>query len=77
MRGLISAEMIVMKDIAIDTYPAYEDGTPNAVCITGHPDPRSESGSPRLMNIRYITAKSSEPMCIVYTFRVYNSIRKP
>ena len=58
--GLISAEMIVIKDIAIDTYPAYEDGTPKATCIVGHPEPRSESGNPRLINIRYITASNRE-----------------
>jgi hypothetical protein len=60
IRGLISAEMIVMNDIAIDTYPAYEEGTPKAACITGHPEPSSESGSPRLTNIRYITASNRE-----------------
>ena len=54
--------MIVMKAMVIDTNPAYEDGTPNAICIFGHPEPRSESGRPKLMKIRYITVNNNEPM---------------
>lgn len=60
--GLSSADMIVIKDMVIDTYPAYDDGTLKATCIFGQPDPRSESGSPKLMKIRYITAKSNDPI---------------
>ena len=60
--GAINAEMIVMNDIAIDTYPAYDEGTPKSVCIVGQPEPRSESGRPRLINARYITARRSEPI---------------
>ena len=46
--------------MVIETYPAYEDGIPNSLCMTGHPEPISESGSPRLIKIRYITAISNE-----------------
>ncbi len=60
--GLKSADMIVMKDMVMDTYPAYDEGTLKASCIFGQPDPRRESGSPRLINIKYITAKSKEPI---------------
>ena len=58
--GLSSAEIIVINEIAIDTYPAQEDGTENAACIAGQPEPRSESGNPRLINIKQITAISNE-----------------
>ena len=52
IRGLSRAEMIVMKEIVIETYPAQEDGTPKASCIVGQPEPSRESGSPRLIKIR-------------------------
>ena len=58
--GLMSANMIVINDILIETYPAYDDGTPKYTCMVGHPEPSSESWSPRLMKIRYITAISNE-----------------
>jgi hypothetical protein len=58
--GLMSANMIVINDILIETYPAYDDGTPKYTCMVGHPEPSSESGSPRLMKIRYIPAISNE-----------------
>ena len=50
--GLIKDEIIVIKAMAIDTYPAYEDGTPIVVCIIGQAEPSRESGSPRLTNAR-------------------------
>ena len=33
--GATNADMIVINDIAIDTYPAYDEGTPKSVCIVG------------------------------------------
>ena len=48
--GLRSDDMIVRKQIVIETNPAYEDGTPIVTCIDGHAEPRRESGSPRLTN---------------------------
>ena len=64
IEGAISADIIVMNDMVMETYPAYDEGTPRSVCIAGQPDPSSESGSPRLMNARYITASRSEPIMI-------------
>ena len=64
--GLIKDEMIVIKAMAIDTYPAYEDGTPIVVCITGQAEPSRESGSPRLTNARYITANNREPISSIF-----------
>jgi hypothetical protein len=60
--GLISADIIVINDIVIETYPAYDDGTPKYTCMVGQPEPSSESGRPRLIKIRYITAISNEPI---------------
>lgn len=42
-------ETIVPPDITIETMPMKETGTPSSVCMTGQPEPKSESGSPRLM----------------------------
>ena len=42
-------EIIVPPEIIIVIMPIKETGTPNSRCITGHPDPRSESGKPRLI----------------------------
>ena len=55
----MSAEIIVMKDMDMETYPANDEGTPKSFCIVGQPEPRSESGRPRLMNARYITPRRS------------------
>ena len=62
----MSADMIVINDIVIETYPAYDDGTPKYTCMVGQPEPSSESGSPRLMKIRYITAISNEPIFLLH-----------
>ena len=71
--GLISADMMVMKDMVNDTYPAYDEGTPNVPCMLGQPDPKRESGKPKLINIRYITATSNDAMfrsfLCIYTLR--------
>ena len=66
--------MIVIKDMVIDTYPAYDEGTLKATCIFGQPDPRRESGSPRLMNTRYITAKSNDPIGYIPINRTFRPI---
>lgn len=42
-------ETIVPPDMTMDTMPIKAIGTPSCACITGQPDPRSESGNPRLM----------------------------
>ena len=48
------ARLETMVPLAIRTVrkPANETGTPRSWCITGHPEPTSESGSPRLMKAR-------------------------
>ena len=63
--GLTREDIIVMKHMVIETYPAYEERTANSLCMTGQPDPISESGRPRLINIRYITAISKEAICFL------------
>jgi len=55
MTGLKREDMIVIKDMDINTYPAQDEGTLNSTCISGHPEPSKESGSPRLIYIRYMT----------------------
>lgn len=52
IRGLSNAEMIVINEIVIETYPAQDDGTPKATCIVGQPEPGREPGSPRLIKIK-------------------------
>ena len=69
--GATNADMIVINDIAIDTYPAYDEGTPKSFCIVGQPEPRSESGRPRLINARYIIARRSDPILFSYVFFFY------
>ena len=34
----------------IEMIPIYDTGTPSSACMTGQPEPSSESGSPRLIN---------------------------
>ena len=51
-RGLARDDRIVIKQIDMETYPAKEEGTSIDNCIVGHAEPRRESGSPRLMNVR-------------------------
>ena len=48
----IRLDTIVPPDITIDTMPIYDTGTPSSRCMTGQPEPRSESGSPRLIKAR-------------------------
>ena len=43
---------MVPPEMIIVTIPAYEIGTPNCGCMTGHADPSSESGSPKLINAK-------------------------
>ena len=45
----IRLDTIVPPDMAMDTMPIYDIGTPSSRCMTGQPEPRSESGSPRLI----------------------------
>lgn len=58
--GLASDDMIVIRHIVIETYPANDDGTSKDACIVGHAEPRSESGKPRLMNDKYMITMSKE-----------------
>lgn len=64
--GLTSAEIIVINDIVIETYPAYEDGTQKSICMVGQPEPNRESGSPKLMKIKYITATNNEQSTVFH-----------
>ena len=43
-------EMMVPHDMTADRNPAMETATPSSPYAAGHAVPRSESGSPRLMN---------------------------
>jgi len=45
-------DTIVPPEIIIVTIPIYDVATPMSACMTGQPDPKSESGRPRLMNAR-------------------------
>ena len=58
--GLTSDDMIVIRLVVIETYPAYDDGTPIDICIVGHAEPSRESGKPRLMNDKYMIAISND-----------------
>ena len=58
--GLASEDMIVIRHIVMETYPAKDDGTTKDICIVGHAEPRRESGNPRLMNDKYMIAISKE-----------------
>lgn len=42
-------DMTVPPDMIMETIPMKEMGTFSAACMTGHPEPSSESGSPRLI----------------------------
>ena len=42
-------EIIVPPEMTMETIPIKEIGTFRSLCITGQPEPRSESGSPRLI----------------------------
>ena len=45
-------ERIVPPEITMDTMPMKDTDTPSSACMTGQPEPSSESGSPRLMKAR-------------------------
>ena len=62
-RSDISPDIIVPPEIIIDTKPIYDSGTSNAALIVGHAEPRSESGSPKLINAIYITASKRRYIC--------------
>ena len=59
-------ETMVLAAMIMEIRPAAERGTPRSACMTGQPEPRRESGSPKLIKARYIMARSSEIMTIVY-----------
>jgi hypothetical protein len=44
----------------MEMIPAKDMGTLICVCMEGHAEPRSESGSPRLINAKYIIASKKE-----------------
>ena len=66
-RSDISPEIIVPPEIIMETKPMYESGTPKSTRMVGHAEPSSESGRPKLMKARYITARSNVyiniPLC--------------
>lgn len=57
--SLCKLEIIVPIEIIIEIMPANEIGTLSSEYIVGHAEPRSESGKPRLIKDKYITANSS------------------
>ena len=67
--GLASDDMIVIRQIVIETHPAKDDGTLIDTCIVGHAEPSRESGKPRLMNDKYIIAISNDAIN-VYSLKI-------
>ena len=55
-RSLSRLETMVPTAMIMETPPAKESGTPNSPYTVGQAEPSSESGSPRLIKDRYITA---------------------
>lgn len=53
-------EITVQTEIIIVIIPADDMDTPKSTCIIGHAEPMSESGSPRLINDKYMIASSNE-----------------
>lgn len=45
-------DIIVPSEIIIVIMPADDTPTPKSTCITGHAEPMSESGKPRLIKDR-------------------------
>lgn len=45
-RSDMRLESMVPPEIIIEITPMYDMGSPNSRCIIGHPEPKSESGSP-------------------------------
>ena len=66
-------DTIVPPETTIVTMPMYETGTPSSTCITGQPEPSSESGSPRLMKAKYIKASKK---VYIFTSRARALFRK-
>ena len=56
--SLAKLETIVPKAIMADTIPAKERGTSKSTNIDGQAEPSIESGKPRLIKDKYITASS-------------------
>ena len=52
IRLLWRLDMMVPKQMIMETIPARETGTPSSPYIDGQAAPRRESGRPRLMNAR-------------------------
>ena len=46
-------DRMVHRETTVERMPIKETGTPSSRCITGHPEPSKESGSPRLTKARY------------------------
>lgn len=46
-------DTMVPREMMVERIPIKETGTPSSRCITGHPEPSKESGSPRLTKARY------------------------
>jgi len=52
MRSDSRLERIVPPEITMETAPAKERGAFSAPCITGHAEPSSASGRPKLIKAR-------------------------
>jgi hypothetical protein len=53
-------DITVPTEIRVVTMPIAESSTPKTWCISGQAEPSSESGRPRLINAKYMIAKSSD-----------------
>ena len=51
-RSASRLETMVPPEMIMVTMPMYETGTLSSRWMTGQPEPKRESGSPRLMNAR-------------------------
>jgi hypothetical protein len=55
-------DMIVLAQVSIDIVPTKDIGTLISVCTTGHIDPKSESGKPKLTKQIYISVNNKLPI---------------
>jgi hypothetical protein len=55
-------DMIVPAQVSIDIVPTKDTGALISVCTTGHIDPKSESGKPKLIKQIYMSVNNRLPI---------------
>ena len=55
-------DMIVPAQVSIDIVPTKDTGALISVCTTGHIDPKSESGNPKLTKQIYMSVNNRIPI---------------